>query len=79
MSDLERTVMQCFENVFPTVAAADLATLSQDQCADWDSVAHVTLVAALSEALDVELDFVAFAEANTHAEVLAVVRAAVGG
>ena len=79
MSDLERSVLQCFGNVFPKVPAQELASLSQAAHADWDSVAHVTLVAALSEALDVELDFDAFAEASTYPEVLALVRAAVGG
>ncbi len=75
MTDIEQVVRECFANVFPTVPREALPALRQDSDADWDSVAHVTLIAALSEALDVDLDFDVFAEARSYAEVLALARA----
>lgn len=76
MPDIEQTVRECFQNVFPKLAAHELVCMTQAAHADWDSVAHVTLIAALTEALGVELDFDAFAEATSYPEVLALARAA---
>jgi len=46
----------CFANVFPELALADIAQASQDSLARWDSVAHITLLSAIAEEFQCELD-----------------------
>lgn len=75
MDDVESRVRECFSAVFPDLAEDAIPTLRQETFGAWDSVAHATLIATLSETFDVELDFEAFAEATTFARVLECVRA----
>jgi acyl carrier protein len=56
MTDLQRAVLNCFHSVFPALSETELTRMRQSEHAAWDSVAHVTLVALLHEALDIELD-----------------------
>lgn len=76
MDEVEQQVAQCFALIFPDLVPAELTALSQATSQAWDSVAHVTLYAALGEAFAIELDFEAFAEATTYALVVEQVRAA---
>lgn len=78
MDEVEQRVSDCMASVFPDLDRPALRELSQESHAGWDSVAHVTLYAALGEAFAVELDFEAFAHATTFAGVLEQVRAQVG-
>jgi acyl carrier protein len=55
--DIERRVCECFRNVFPGVPAEQIPELRQELVADWDSVAHVTLLASLAEEFAIEIDF----------------------
>lgn len=75
MDEIEQRVRECFSIVFPDIDRGAVATLSQDALAEWDSVAHATLIATLSETFGVELDFEEFAEATTYASVIESVRA----
>lgn len=56
MHDIGSRVTQCFLNVFPDLAAADVPRASQAALGQWDSVAHVTLLSAISEEFQIELD-----------------------
>lgn len=56
MTDIQSRVSQCFLNVFPDLAAADLPRASQASLTQWDSVAHITLLSAISEEFQIELD-----------------------
>lgn len=60
MTTIESRVSQCFQNVFPGLAAADVPRASQASLPQWDSMAHVTLLSALSEEFQIELDDEAF-------------------
>lgn len=56
MTDIETRVSNCFANVFPDLAPADVKQASQESLATWDSVAHITLLAAIAEEFHFELD-----------------------
>jgi acyl carrier protein len=56
MTDIQSRVANCFSNVFPELAPADMPAASQESVAGWDSVAHITLLSALAEEFQFELD-----------------------
>ena len=56
MNDIESKLSQCFLNVFPDLAAADLPRASQASLTQWDSVAHITLLLSIAEEFQIELD-----------------------
>ncbi len=56
MSNIQPRVAACFLNVFPELAEADVTRASQASLAQWDSVAHVTLLSAIAEEFQIELD-----------------------
>jgi acyl carrier protein len=74
VSDLEQRVLECFGAVFPGIPPERLPELSRDEVADWDSIAHVTIIAALGETFATEFDFEAFFEARSFLDVTEVVR-----
>jgi acyl carrier protein len=67
---IEARVRACFANVFPDLPDEELGTVSQASLSRWDSVAHVTLLAALAEEFQLEPDFEAFQEVTSFALVL---------
>jgi acyl carrier protein len=56
MTDIESRVSNCFLNVFPDMGTADVPRATQAAIAQWDSVAHVTLLSAVAEEFQIELD-----------------------
>jgi acyl carrier protein len=74
MNEVEARVLSCFANVFPDVPKQDLARASQATLAQWDSVMHVMLLAALSEEFGFEIDFEVAQELESFALVVAFVR-----
>ena len=56
MSDIPTRVSQCFANVFPALAEADIPKARQESLAQWDSIAHITLLSAVAEEFGLELD-----------------------
>jgi hypothetical protein len=77
--DIERRVYVCFGNVFPTVPAAQIPGLRQEQTADWDSVAHVTLLASLAEEFALEIDFEAAQDMTSAAAAVRMIRGQLAG
>ena len=56
MTDIQSRVFNCFTSVFPELAPADIPQASQESLARWDSVAHITLLSAIAEEFQYELD-----------------------
>lgn len=74
MDELSQRVLGCFAGVFPSVPREQLPRLSQAASAEWDSVNHVTLLAALGEEFGFEIDFEAAEELRSFALVVSYVR-----
>jgi acyl carrier protein len=66
MTNIQSRVCQCFLNVFPDLAAADLPRASQAALSQWDSVAHVTLLSVISEEFQIELDYESFESLTSY-------------
>ncbi len=57
MTNEERTKLEdVFRAVFELEAGADVMEVRRDSHPKWDSLAHVTLVAAIESEFDLELD-----------------------
>jgi acyl carrier protein len=74
MTDFEDRIRRCFGSVFTDAEPDQLERLSQSNCAQWDSVGHVTLIAALGEEFGTDLDFDAFSEATSYDAVTKALR-----
>lgn len=70
MDEIEARVLDCFANVFPAVPRDTLPKVSQSSMAEWDSVMHVTLLAALAEEFQIEIDYEAAEDLRSFALVL---------
>ena len=79
MSDIAARVSQCFLTVFPDLTPAELPRASQAALAQWDSLAHVTLLSAIAEEFEVELDDGSFELLTSYALVLDFVESQVAG
>ena len=60
MTDVQSRVARCFLNVFPDLKENDVHRAAQASLPQWDSVAHVTLLSALAEEFQFELEDEAF-------------------
>jgi len=56
MTDNNQRLANCFTNAFPEIQPDEIARASTASLAAWDSVTHITLLAAISEEFGVELD-----------------------
>jgi acyl carrier protein len=70
MNDIQTRVSQCFANVFPGVAPADLPSASVESLARWDSVAHVTLLSAIGEEFSLDISPDDFDELTSYKLIL---------
>jgi acyl carrier protein len=66
MTDIRSEVATCFSNVFPDLAAGDIPRASQASLVQWDSVAHVTLLSAISEEFQLDLDEESFESLTSY-------------
>jgi acyl carrier protein len=71
---IEQRVVECFANVFPAVPRERLPKMSQASVAEWDSVMHVTLLAALAEEFQFEIDYERAQDLSSFALVVDYVR-----
>ena len=78
MTDLKTKLSQCFLSVFPDLTEADLPRASQASLAQWDSVAHVTLLSAISEEFHIDLDDETFESLTSYALIESYVESQVG-
>jgi len=65
-------------NVFPDLAEGDVTRASQASLAQWDSVVHVTLLAAIAEEFGIELDEEAFESLASYLLILDFVEGRLG-
>ena len=49
MNEIHEKVTRCFANVFPSLPSGEIPHASTTSLAAWDSLAHVTLLAAIAE------------------------------
>ena len=70
MNDVHEKVARCFRNVFPDLRAEDLPRASTASIAAWDSVAQVTLLAAISEECSVEFEIEDFEQLVSYALIV---------
>ncbi len=54
MNNTNQRLANCFANVFPDIQADEIPRASTASLAAWDSVAHITLLSAVSEEFEVE-------------------------
>jgi acyl carrier protein len=73
-SDVETRLDQCFLNVFPELENSPLADASTDSVASWDSVAQITLLAAVSEEFGIEFEPDDYAQLVSRQSILQHVR-----
>jgi acyl carrier protein len=53
-------------SIFPDLAEGDVTRASQVSVAQWDSVAHVTLLSAIAEEFQIELDDESFESLTSY-------------
>ena len=70
MTNIPSRVSRCFMDVFPDLTEADLPRASQSSLPQWDSVAHVTLLSAIAEEFQFELDDESFESLTSYPRVL---------
>jgi acyl carrier protein len=67
-------LLNCFENVFPNLSRADIPTASPATVKEWDSIAQVTLLSAIGEQFDMDIDFEEFEGATSFPAILELIR-----
>lgn len=70
MSDTEQRLVRCFQAVFPDLSANDVTRASASSLAAWDSVATVTLAAALEEEFNVQFELEEIEKMNSFQNCL---------
>jgi acyl carrier protein len=71
MNNTQERLTQCFANVLPDLPVADISGASAESLAAWDSVAHITLLSAISEEFGVEFEVEDYEELTSYAAILA--------
>lgn len=66
MTNIPDRISQCFASVFPDLPATGLERASQASLPQWDSMAHVTLLSAISEEFQIELDDDSFVSLTSY-------------
>jgi acyl carrier protein len=79
MNNIPDRVSQCFLSVFPDLAPGDVARASHASIAQWDSVAHVTLLSLISEEFQLELDDESFQSLTSYPLIVDFVETQVAG
>jgi acyl carrier protein len=56
MNDIKTRVSNCFSNVFPELDRADIIHANHESLVRWDSLTHITLLSAIAEEFQFELE-----------------------
>lgn len=78
MTEIESRVARCFGNVFPDLPESDRPRASQASLASWDSVAHITLISAVSEEFGIDLEDESYESLSSFPLVVECVREKLG-
>jgi acyl carrier protein len=70
MNNISGRVANCFANVFPEIGPDEIPKASTVSLAAWDSVAHITLLSAISEEFALELAPEDFEELTSYALIV---------
>jgi acyl carrier protein len=74
MDEIQDRLVKCFENVFPDLAANEIAHCSQESNKKWDSITAITLVNVIEDEFGFQMDFEILPELNSFERVLSYVR-----
>ncbi len=69
MKKIEERLTQCFANVFPDIKPSDIPKASADSLSAWDSVAHITLLSAVSEEFGMDFEVEDYEELTSYAAI----------
>jgi len=75
MADLDTTLQKLFVDIFDIEADAYSEELSYEDTPDWDSLGHMKMVMALTEAFGVEFDIEEVMAMETVAHIKRIVEA----
>jgi acyl carrier protein len=70
MTNIEKRVGECFANVFPDIQPSQIPNASAATLPAWDSVAHITLLSAISEEFGVELEVEEYEELTSYRAIV---------
>ncbi len=70
MNNIEQRVGHCFVNVFPDIQPSQLLSASTASIPAWDSVAHITLLSAISEEFGVDLEVEDYEELTSYSAIV---------
>lgn len=68
--NIRTRLVECFQTIFPDIAAETIPSVSQASTPDWDSVAAITLVQVLEDEFGLELDLDKLADLDSFDKVL---------
>ena len=75
MDDLQARLVACFAGVFPSLAKQEICDADASTVKGWDSVASVTLLAAVEEEFGVEIGITEMAELLSFRSMFAYLQA----
>lgn len=78
MTDIESKVSNCFANTFPDLTERQIQGASLDTLPQWDSIAHITLLASIAEEFQFELDETLFESLTSYPLIVSYVENQVG-
>jgi acyl carrier protein len=70
MNKTQERLTHCFANVFPDLRPANIPGASAESLSAWDSVAHITLLSAISEEFGLEFEVEDYEELTSYAAIL---------
>ena len=70
MNNIEQRVGECFANVFPDIQRSQIVNASTASIQAWDSVAHITLLSAISEEFGVEFEVEDYEELTSYPAIV---------
>jgi len=71
MTTIRQRLVLCFANVFPNLPEHSFPDASLATLPDWDSVAQVTLLSAISEEFGIEMEMSDFESLNSYVRIVA--------
>lgn len=60
MNQVTRKLAHCFSLTFPNLPPERILAASADNLAEWDSIAHITLLTVIGEQFGIDVDFEEF-------------------
>jgi acyl carrier protein len=75
MNGIEARLAQCFANAFPDLDAREIEGASTDTLEAWDSVTHITLLAAVSEEFGIEFEPEDYVDLISYEQILHALKA----